>query len=246
MQKQSQEPSNKIQNAIEVKNITVAFDDNTLIDQMSFEITQGDIAVIIGPNGSGKTTLLKAMAGLIEPRSGYIHIFGKHPHDVRREIGYVPQRFSFDRTFPITVKEFLKLSACPSEYAYIDELLGHVNMAAKKEARLSNLSGGELQRILIARALLRKPQILFLDEPASGIDIAGEQNFYELVKHIHIKHKVTIVIVSHELDIVFKFADQVLCINKKLVCYGAPKKVLTDEVFKELYGHDVGIYEHNR
>jgi len=229
---------------VEVKNLTVSYDNNIVLSNISFEIEAGSICAIIGPNGSGKTTLLKAILGLIEIKQGEIKILGKNIKQVLDKISYVPQRFSFDKTFPITVEEFMALSlAKDGSRKLIAEKLQELEMHKTKNQLLSELSGGQLQRVLIARSLLNNPKILFWDEPISGIDIGGERTFYQLAKHLNQDHKITIVLVSHELDVVYKFANQVVCLNKKLICQGLPEKVLTPDKISELYG-PVSLYKH--
>ena len=204
----------------------------------------GNICAVIGPNGSGKTTLLKAILGLIEIKAGEIEILGKKINEVLENISYVPQRFAFDKTFPITVAEFMELSFRKGvNKKIVNERLQEVDMLKFTNYLLGSLSGGQLQRVLIARSLLNNPKILFWDEPASGIDIGGEKTFYQLAKHLNEVHKITIILVSHELDIVYKFANQVICLNKKLICQGVPEKILTSESIKELYG-PVSLYKH--
>ena len=150
---------------------------------VSFSITEGDIVLLIGPNGSGKTTLLKGMMGLLKPRTGNITIDGDLPKNKRDIIGYVPQRVSFDTSFPITVREFLSVSY-RSSLDRMQQVLNQVGAGVLLNATIGTLSGGQFQRVLIARALLGNPKILFLDEPVSGIDIGGEENFYKLIQEI--------------------------------------------------------------
>lgn len=230
---------------IEVKKLMVSYGDLKILDDLSFKVSEGEIAVIIGPNGSGKTTLLKAIIGLI-PAKGEVRVCGKNIREALPEISYVPQRFSFDKTFPITVEEFLTLGV---DKKYLDEQnlkkqLAEVGMTGYIASIIGSLSGGQLQRILIAKALLRRPRILFLDEPASGIDIRGEKHVYELIRHINQKHGVTVLMISHELDVVYKYATRVICLNRKLLCSGPPLEELNPETIKRLYGHDIGVYEH--
>jgi ABC-type Mn2+/Zn2+ transport system ATPase subunit len=231
--------------AVQAQHLWVSYDsDEPILEDLSFSITQGSIAAIIGPNGSGKTTLLKVLLGLLSPRQGKVLVLGTTPEHARGHVGYVPQRFSLDRSFPITVLEFLQAShpKCPKER--IVEYLSHLNIADVLNMRLGSLSGGQLQRVLIERAMLRDPKVLFLDEPAAGIDIGGEQTFYELILHLHREHGSTIVMVSHELDVVANFADVVLCLKRKLVCTGSPEQVLTPETLKGLYGKEAALYHH--
>lgn len=231
--------------AISVKKLSVKLGRTKILDQLDFTIPEKSITAIIGPNGCGKTTLMKAILGLIQ-YSGEVKLLEKSINESLDKISYVPQRFAFDRTFPITVREFLQLDPHSNhrEIKNIKEKLKEVGMQDSEDTLLGILSGGQLQRVLIARALLNNPKILFLDEPASGIDIKGERNFYELIKHLNEEHGVTIVLVSHEIDIVFRYATHVICLNKKMLCFGKPSDVLTNNTIKELYNENVELYQH--
>ena len=230
--------------AIEVAGASVSYGNVSVLEDVSFTVPSGSITSIIGPNGSGKTTLLKACLGLIPLTRGKIRVLGGTPTEVRRHIGYVPQRFDFDRTFPVTVSEFIEFSAPDVSAKKIKEYLQHLGSVHLLQKRLGELSGGELQRVLIVRAMLHDPEILYLDEPASGIDIGGEQSLYELITHLHEEHFNTIVMVSHEVDVVYGFSDNVICINKHMVCNGPPSEALTPKVLESLYGKGVGIHKH--
>jgi zinc transport system ATP-binding protein len=231
--------------AVQVEQLWLSFgSDEPVLQDVTFSIPQGGITAVIGPNGSGKTTLLKVLLGFLSPQRGEVWVLGKTPQQVRGEVAYVPQHFTFDKTFPITVLEFLQLSHPHCSREKIAEYLGHLNIAETLEMKLGSLSGGQLQRVLIERAMLGDPKVLFLDEPAAGIDIAGAQTFYELVSHLHREHGSTVVMVSHELDVVANYADLVLCLNRKLVCQGRPQQVLTPDTLRELYGKEAALYRH--
>ena len=233
-----------MEHVIEAKNLSFIYEKEPILKDISFEITKGNIVAIVGPNGSGKTTLLKALLGFLAPQRGSITVFGKPPSQIREKVGYVPQHFEFDRSFPITVLEFLKVSCSGCSEEKIREYLSHLGVEGIPQERLGSLSGGQLQRVLVVRAMLHDPEILYLDEPASGIDVGGERDFYQLISHIHQDHGTTIIMVSHEIDVVYAFADQVICVNRKLVCSGVPTQVLTPEVLHELYGKDTTLYHH--
>ncbi len=231
-------------NVVELNNISFEYSkDISVIDNVSFSIPEKQTTMLIGPNGSGKTTLLKIMIGLLQPTSGTIRVFGKKPKDVRNEIGYVPQKLYFDTTFPLSVIEFLSFSDNSSREK-IMEALESVGATDLMSSRIGELSGGQLQRTLIARALLGAPKILFLDEPVSGIDIGGETDFYQLIKTIQDKHDITIIMVSHEVNVVSQIADQVICINKEMLCSGSPDTTLLPELIEQLYGKNVSLYKH--
>ncbi|MEK7105082.1 MAG: metal ABC transporter ATP-binding protein [Patescibacteria group bacterium] len=235
-------PEKKI--AIQVEDLTVQFGTDRVLDAISFEIEAGQIVAVIGPNGSGKSTLVKTMLGLEKADRGEITYFGKPLSQAKQLIGYVPQRFSFDKDFPITVKEFLKLRR-PEGKNTIEHKLAAVGLKpSMAKQHLGALSGGELQRVLMAQAILNSPQILFLDEANAGIDLAGEQNFLEIIKTLNTEHGTTIVMVSHEIDVVARFVDQVICLNRSLVCHGSPKETLTEKVLVSLFGEEAGLYNH--
>lgn len=229
--------------AIEVENLKVTFNGQTVLNGINFQMKKGEIAAIIGPNGAGKTTLIKAILGLI-PYSGKIRVLGEKISKVTRRVGYVPQKFSFDKTFPLTVCEFLKLTVAKKEPGKIGSVLEEVDIKNCKDKLLGELSGGQLQRVLIARAILNDPEILFLDEATTGVDIEGSRTFYEILEHLNKTHNVTIVIISHEVNMVHTFATEVLCLNKDLYCKGIPKSVITDEMLKNLYGENFEMRQH--
>jgi ABC-type Mn2+/Zn2+ transport system ATPase subunit len=232
--------------AVQAEQLWLSFgSDEPVLQDVSFSVPQGSITAIIGPNGSGKTTLLKVLLGFLSPQKGKVWVLGKTPQQARGEVAYVPQRFTFDKSFPITVLEFLQLSHPLCSKEKMAESLSHLNIEKTLHRKLGSLSGGQLQRVLIERSMLGDPRVLFLDEPAAGIDVAGAQTFYELVLHLHREHGSTVVMVSHELDVVASYADLVLCVNRRLVCQGKPRQVLTPDTLKELYGKEAGLYRHN-
>jgi len=237
--------------AIEVKDLSVKYPNHNTQATIgiTFDIQKNKIATLLGPNGAGKSTIIKAILGIL-PYEGEIKIFGKSIRSSYASIGYVPQRYSFDQKIPITVYEFLKLAllSCTSCHKNKDKLikesLEQVSLQKYERTTLSSLSGGQLQRILLARALVHKPKLLILDEPEAGIDVGAEQSLYSLLQKMRNETEVTILIASHELDVVYGYSDQVICINKRLVCTGKPNKVLNKETFLELYGGDITFYTH--
>lgn len=231
---------------LEVKNLSAKYDKNSALNSVSFSIEEGDSLAVIGPNGAGKTTLLKSLLGSID-YEGEI-IWHKKP-----KIGYVPQRFDFDRTIPLTVLEFFLLSKSDKDFwfpsrqaiAEITQALNHVNAYKLINRRIGELSSGEFQRVLIAHAIFGNPNILFFDEPTTGIDIEGEITIYSLLKHLAKELSLTLVLISHDLNIVFEYANKVVCLNKKMLCSGSPAHILTPEHLSELYGGTVGFYRHD-
>ena len=240
--------------ALEVTDLTVAIDGHTIIDNISFTIDAGTTAVIIGPNGAGKSVLLKSLLGLMPKQSGNVKFFGKH-HEQYQQISplisYIPQYVDFEYNFPLTVSGLFSLKSprpigmSSTEKQRMKELLRMVNVSDLEKKKLSALSGGQLQRVLIAYSLMDHPKILLLDEPAAGIDVQGQETIYPLLARIQDEEKLTLVIISHELQIVMQYADQVLCLNKELLCAGIPQKVLTNETLQKMYGAPVGHFDHH-
>jgi zinc transport system ATP-binding protein len=238
--------------AISVRNCTVSYGDQVVVDDVTFDIRTGSIAALIGPNGSGKTTVLRAILGLIPLRSGEVTIMGKHLHSVRRLIGYAPQRFDFDRSFPITVREFMDLARrlhCQRHVpaSRVLDKIKEVGLTREILGRhLGELSGGQLQRVLIAQAIINDPAILFLDEPSSGVDISGEATIYHLIEHLNRDHNTTVVMVSHDIGMISHVVDTVICVNRKLLCYGPPQTALTAHKLEEVFGEHGHPYDHHR
>jgi zinc transport system ATP-binding protein len=229
---------------IEVKDLTVTINGNAIIRNVSFELDKGDVASIIGPNGSGKTTLVRAMLGMMDHK-GEVLLEGKPLRHQFARVGYVPQRFDFDRTFPISVSEFLALPVAKPDAKWREEVLREFSVDVLLKQKLGTISGGQMQRTLIAAALLKSPEILILDEPTSGVDLEGVASFYELVRHINQEHSITVILISHEVNMVATTSTKVVCLNKDLVCCGDPKTVMTRGTLEKLYGADFELREHN-
>ncbi|MFH0830833.1 MAG: metal ABC transporter ATP-binding protein [Parcubacteria group bacterium] len=229
---------------VELDNVGVELAGRPVVEGVSFSVDPGEIVGIIGPNGGGKSTLLKAILGLL-PYSGRITLAPQ------TRIGYVPQYFDFDRTLPLTVRELFrvrlygKLTARRGDQE-TKRLLDGVGAKKVLSKRLGVLSGGELQRVLIALALAGKPTILILDEPSSGIDIGGEETIYNLIKRLAEREKLTILFVSHDLDVVYRYATQALCLNRRMTCHGSPGEVLTEETIAHTHGTLTRPFRHRR
>jgi len=224
-------------NILEVKNLSVSFGKEKVIKKIGFNLKPGENLVVLGPNGAGKTTLLKALLG-VAPFGGEI----KWANGVK--IGYVPQKFLLERTIPLTVEEFFGFKKLSAEKIFeaIDSVGLKDNAVLKK--KIGDISFGQLQRILIAWALVGDPNVLLFDEPLAGIDIEGEETIYNLLSKIEKERNLTIIMVTHDLNIVHKIANVVLCLNGKFSCFGAPEQVLTQENFRRLYGEDTKLYRH--
>jgi zinc/manganese transport system ATP-binding protein len=242
--------------AILVEDLSLVLGESPIFEHVSFAVDAGEIAIIIGPNGAGKTMLVRTMLHLLPHSSGSVTLLGRDNRSlgpVRDRIGYMPQRLDFDRTFPITVYEIMLLRLKRSGFwlhrkakrEAVLEALARVHAEKLVDRRIGRLSGGELQRVLLAYALLLEPDLLILDEPAAGVDVAGEDTFYELIHRIQGERDLTVLMVSHDLDVVFKYADQVLCLNRELLCHGSPGAVLQADVLERTYGALAASYHHH-
>ncbi|MBI1735738.1 MAG: metal ABC transporter ATP-binding protein [Candidatus Rokubacteria bacterium] len=235
--------------ALAVEHLTVWFEgrEQPAVDDVSFGLDEGQIAILIGPNGSGKSTVLRAILGLV-PFTGEVRVFGMPAAEARRQIGYVPQRLAFDLTLPLTVEEAVRMPLLGARDGDADGSLRHfteaLGVADLLDRPLGALSGGQLKRVMIARAMVTTPRLLLLDEPEAGIDVGGEQTLYELLERLVSHHRLTALVCSHELDLVFRYADQVLCLNRRLQCTGPPAEILTADALARLYGPATALYHH--
>lgn len=230
--------------ALEINNLSVVLGKENVLQNINFSLEKGEVAALVGPNGAGKSTLIKAVLGLV-PYKGEIKVLGTGKRNRVRKVGYVPQFFSFDLEFPLTVNELLSFNPKLKDKREIDKALKEVEMFKHKDHKLAKLSGGQKQRVLIAQAILSDPELLFLDEPTTGIDASGEKGFYEIIKHLNEVHHTTIIMSSHELSMVYKYADKVLCLNQSLYCSGDPNKAITKDVLEKLYGQDTELKPHS-
>ena len=240
--------------AITAQRLSVTLGGTRVLDNLSFIVPRGETTAIIGPNGAGKSVLLKVLLGLLPADSGEVSILGVTPRQLKRvasDVSYVPQRVQLDFNFPLTVRGLFSLASPgllgmrAADRQRMQTLLRLVGVSDLAEARLSTLSGGQLQRVLIGYSLMKKPKLLILDEPSAGIDMSGQETVYSLLEHIQAEEHLTLLLVSHELDVVMRYADHVLCLNQKLLCSGVPKEALSNEMLREMYGNPVRHFHHD-
>jgi len=231
-----------IENNILVKLNEVGFQQNKkwLVKGVSLQVERGKIVTLIGPNGSGKSTTAKIALGIYKNIEGQVEKFTNN-------IGYVPQKISIDWTLPLRVKDFMLLTDSLKDDA-LDEALTLTGVKHLKDKNLGNLSGGEFQRVLLARAISKKPELLVLDEPVQGVDFTGEIALYELIKKISEKLNCGILLISHDLHTVMTATDHVVCLNGHVCCSGSPKDVARNNEYKALFGEQasqtLSVYEH--
>ena len=213
-----------------------------LLDGIDLDINKREIVTLIGPNGAGKTTLVRVLLGLETPDRGEV----RRQKNIR--IGYVPQRFEVDAVIPMTVERFLKLGDEASP-ARIGAILDEVGAGHTRQQQLSQLSGGELQRVVLARALLRDPDLLVLDEPVQGVDYSGEAELYNLIARLRDDHGFGVLLVSHDLHIVMARSDRVICLNRHVCCSGVPETVAQHPAYTRLFGAEAArafaVYRHH-
>ncbi|CAN5356022.1 metal ABC transporter ATP-binding protein [soil metagenome] len=213
-------------NIIDASNISFAYEDNKVLKDVSLCIHQGDYLGVVGPNGGGKTTLIKIILGLLKPDSGTINMFGIDQNKFKdwHKIGYVAQKAtSFDLRFPITVREVVGMGRGKKT---VSAALKEVDMEKYSKRLIGDLSGGQQQRVFIARALAQKPEIIFLDEPTSGIDINSQRDFYSLLKKLNQELNITIVLISHDIDVITNEVTEVANVNQHLDYFKNPKDYL--------------------
>jgi len=227
---------------LEVKNLSVKFGEEEVIKNLSFEVEKGEFLIILGPNGSGKTTLFRAILGLIPSSGEVVWQKGKIP-----KISYLPERLSRERFYdlPITINDFFKFKEESEEK--ISYFLEAVGLEPKEilNKNPGNLSSGQFQRMLIAWSLIKEPEVLFFDEPATGVDIGGEETIYSLLEKFWREKGITIFLITHELNIVYRYATNVLCLSKKgFCCFGKPKEILTPDSLEKIYGAEINFYDY--
>lgn len=237
--------------SVHISNLSVYYGQTEALHDVCLDVAEGEYLGIIGPNGGGKSTLIKAMLGLLPSFSGKIEIFGEKVKQARRHMSYVPQFATMDKRFPISVREVVLTGTLPpglapaqryraSERALAEEMLGRVGLGEIMDRRVSDLSGGQFQKLLIARALIRHPRLLLLDEPTASVDAVSRQQIFELLSELN--RQMTIILVTHDLFAISSEVHTLACLNRRLVYHGEPE--LTKPVVESLYGCPVDLIAH--
>lgn len=225
-----------------LENISVDFDQKRVLDNVSLELNPGEITTLIGPNGAGKSTLVKVLIGLNK------HFSGKLTRRSGLRIGYVPQKLTLNESLPIDVNRFLRLAGRYSQQESL-EALKLVGAEHLRRSNMHKLSGGETQRVLLARALLLRPDLLVLDEPAQGVDVQGQIDLYELIDRLRYRFNCAIFMVSHDLHLVMAKTDNVICLQHHICCSGAPSAITQHPSYLAMFGHaerhSLAFYHHN-
>ncbi|GIT90095.1 zinc import ATP-binding protein ZnuC [Jannaschia pagri] len=229
---------------IDLQHLTLRYGGNTVLRDVNLSVTPGEIVTIVGPNGSGKTSLLRAAIGALTPASGRV---------VRAPgltIGYVPQKLHVDPTLPLTVDRFMRLApGVRRGTGAVRAALASAGVAALERRQMADLSGGQFQRVLLARALIRKPDLLLLDEATQGLDQAGSAAFYQRIEQVRHETGCAVLMISHELHVVMSTSDRVICLNGHVCCEGTPEVVASAPEYRALFGTGTGgalaLYRHD-
>ena len=226
---------------ISATNVSVLKNQKSILKNIDIKINKNDFITIIGPNGAGKTMLLKCLMGFYKPN------FGEIQKKDKIKIGYMPQSINIINTMPMTVKNFITVRKKYDDISF-KQVISEVDISQLVNKQLSVLSGGEMQRVLLARSLLNNPDLLVLDEPAQNLDISGQLSFYKLIQEIYSKRNISILMVSHDLHLVMVSTKKVLCLSNHICCSGKPQQVAKDPEFISMFGKDMAnmmaVYQH--
>lgn len=249
-------------NVIELDDVRVEVGGNTVLEGVSFSLKEGSFLGLIGPNGAGKTTLLRVILGLVRPDRGTVRVMGMSPRELKHElhhVGYMPQQVLFDPLFPVSVRDVIMMgrTCCiglfrlPSkeDREAVEESIGMVGLEGLEKRPIGELSGGQQKRAFLARALCLETRILLLDEPTAGLDIEAQSRFLDLLTYLKREMGLSVLFVSHDVNILARFADEIICINRTMHIHGSPRDVLGSDRLKEAYRCEfdflVGDSEHS-
>lgn len=227
-------------NALDVEGLSVRLGGKDLLRGLSFSVPAGSALAVIGPNGAGKTVLFRALIGVV-PHGGSVR------WALETRIGYVPQKLDLTRDLPITGRDFLRAKADVSGASGTDAagVLRRVSLSPSvADQPIGSFSGGQFQRLLLAAALMGKPTVLLFDEPTSGVDEPGEERLYEMIQRVQEAERLTLLLISHELTVVYRYATNVLCLSREEPCFGPPEEILTPQRIEQLYGTPLKYHHH--
>lgn len=222
-----------------VEDVDFSYGNVKVLESIDFHVDKGEYLGILGPNGSGKTTLLKLILGIVTPEKGSVKLFGTSANKFKgwHKIGFVPQKATqIDAKFPITVSEVVALNSLSPHHTL--DALKKVGMFEYKDSLITQLSGGQQQRVFIAKALAGEPELLILDEPTVGVDPNAQKDFYQLLDQLNKENQLTLIIVSHDTDVIVKEVSRIICINKNMVCHVTPKEFLSGNYLDKLFAPD--------
>lgn len=242
---------------LELSGVTFGYPGVVALADVNFSINRGEFLGIIGPNGSGKSTLLKGILGLLKPLAGDLFLFGtsSQNREIRKKIGYVPQKSKSEANFPASIKEVVMMGLYSQlgwlhrpravHQQMVEGSLARVGMAELSDRPIGELSGGQYQKVMIARALVNEPELLVLDEPTAAVDISAQRNILELLERLNREQGMTILMVSHDINEIVHFCDRILLLNGAVCAFGSPVEVLTKENLRGVYGDRIFIYDHH-
>ncbi len=239
-------------NIIEIENLYVYYHNHCALEDINLKVNQKDYLGLIGPNGAGKSTLLKVLLNLVKPDRGRVKIFGENPKRVRGRLGYVPQHVHFDKSFPINVVDVVSMgklnnnSGLFSRYSradlkQVDRILQKLDIGFLRNRQIGQLSGGELQRVLIARALAAEPEILLLDEPTASVDAASKSQIYSILQSLN-NDNMTIILVTHDIGVISSHVKTIACLNVNMYYHGDAE--ISGDVIEKIYGCPVDLVAH--
>ena len=239
------------ESVIELSDLNFSYGSGLVLEQVSLTVPRGEFLGIVGPNAGGKSTLLKIMLGLLSPQTGKVQVLGKDPVSAQRQMGYVPQYPVFSRDFPVTVEQVVAMGRLGTgrmlggynrqDRETVARALEETEITELAKRRIETLSGGQLQRVLVARALACEPEILMLDEPTANIDMRVENDIFDLLKLLN--ERMTIIVVSHDVAFISRYVNRVACINKTLLCHRTED--IDGHTIQQLYGEDVRMVAHH-